>query len=44
LGSLTTDGARCTSEIKTRIAVPKAAFNRKKTLSISTVDSNLRIN
>jgi len=44
LGSLTTDNPRCTSEIKTRIAVAKAAFNRKKALSISTLDLNLRIN
>jgi len=44
LGSLTTDDPRCTSEIKTGIAVAKAAFNKKKTLSISTLDLNLRRN
>ena len=43
LCSLTTDDPRGTSEIKTRIAVAKAAFN-KETLFISTLDLNLRIN
>jgi hypothetical protein len=27
-----TNAARCTSEIKSRIAIAKAAFNKKKTL------------
>jgi hypothetical protein len=32
LGSMITNAARCTREIKSRIAKAKAAFNRKKTL------------
>jgi hypothetical protein len=32
LGSMITNDARCTREIKFRIAMAKAAFNRKKTL------------
>jgi len=39
LGSLTTNDPRCASEIKTRIAVAKAAFS-KKALFISTLDLN----
>ena len=31
LGSMLTDGGRCTGEIKSRIAMAKAAFNKKKT-------------
>ena len=31
LGSVITNDERCTCEIKTRIAMAKAAFNRKKT-------------
>ena len=38
---LTNDG-RCTCEIKSRIAVAKAAFNKKKTLFTSILDLNLR--
>ena len=38
---LTKEG-RCTCEIKSRIAIAKAAFNKKKTLSTSTLDLNLR--
>jgi hypothetical protein len=38
---LTNDG-RCTCEIKSRIAMAKAAFNEKKTLFTSTLDLNLR--
>jgi hypothetical protein len=30
LGSLLTDDGRCTCEIKSRIAMAKAAFNKKK--------------
>jgi hypothetical protein len=33
LGSTITNDARCTSEIQSRIALAKAAFNSKKTLS-----------
>ena len=31
LGSMITNGARCTREIKSRIAIAKATFNSKKT-------------
>jgi hypothetical protein len=31
LGSMITNDARCTREIKSRIAMTKAAFNKKKT-------------
>jgi ribosomal protein L23 len=37
-----TNGARCTREIKSRIATAKAAFKRKKNLYTSQVDLNLR--
>ena len=32
LGSMLTDGGRCTGEIKCRIAMAKAAFNKKRTV------------
>jgi len=32
LGSILTNDGRCTSEIKSRIAMAKAAFSKKKTL------------
>ena len=32
LGSMLTDDGRCTCEIKSRIAMAKAAFNKKKKL------------
>jgi len=38
---LTNDG-RCTCEIKCRIAMAKAAFNKKRTLFTSTLDLKLR--
>jgi hypothetical protein len=38
---LANDG-RCTCEIKSRIIMAKAAFNKKKTLFTSTLDLNLR--
>jgi len=38
---LTNDG-RCKREIKSRIAMAKAAFNKKKTLFTSKLDLNLR--
>jgi hypothetical protein len=38
---LTNDG-RCTCEIKSRIAMVKAAFNKKKTLFTSKSDLKLR--
>ena len=42
LGSLLTDDGRCTCEIKSRIAMAKAAFNKKKNLFTSKLDLNLR--
>ena len=38
---LTEDG-RCTCEIKSRISMAKAAFNKKKNLFTSKLDLNLR--
>ena len=38
LGSMLTNDGRCTSEIKCRIAMAKAAFNKMKTLLTSTVN------
>jgi hypothetical protein len=35
---------RCTCEIKSRIAVAKAAFSKKKNLFTSTLEVNLRKN
>ena len=37
-GNTTTNGARCTREIKSRIAIAKAAFNSKKTFFTSRLD------
>jgi hypothetical protein len=42
LGSMITSDARCTSGIKSRIAIAKAAFNKKKILFTSKLDLNLR--
>ncbi|PNF21801.1 hypothetical protein B7P43_G08461 [Cryptotermes secundus] len=42
LGSLLTDDGRCTSEIKSRIAMAKAAFSKKKNLFTGKLDLNLR--
>jgi hypothetical protein len=43
LGSMLTDDGRCTCEIKSRIAMAKAAFNNKKeNLFTSKLDLNLR--
>ena len=42
LGSMLTDDGRCTCEIKSRIAVAKAAFNKKKNLFTSKLNLNLR--
>jgi hypothetical protein len=39
---MTTNDARCTRGIKSRIANAKAALNNKKTLFTSKMDSNLR--
>jgi len=40
LGSLLTNDGRCTREIKSRIAMAKAAFSKKKTLFTSKIDLN----
>jgi len=42
LGSMITNETRCKYEIKSRIAMAKVAFNKKKTLFTSKLDSNLR--
>jgi len=42
LDSITTNAARCTREIKSRLALAKAAFNKKKTLFTSVLDLSLR--
>jgi len=42
LGSILTNDGRCTCEIKCRIAMAKAAFNKKRALSTSTLDLELR--
>ena len=41
-GSVVTNDARCTQEIKSRIAMAEAAFNKKKTLFTRKIDLNLR--
>jgi hypothetical protein len=41
LGGMITNDVRCTREIKARIAMAKAAFNKKKTLFTSKLDSEL---
>jgi hypothetical protein len=41
LGSIITNDARCAREIKSRIAMAKAAFNKKKTLFTSKLDLTL---
>jgi hypothetical protein len=42
LGSILTNDGRCTYEIKSRIAMAKAAFNKKMVLFTSTLDLKLR--
>ena len=42
LGSMLTNDGRCTCEIKSRIAMAKAAFSKKKNLFTSKLDLNLR--
>jgi hypothetical protein len=42
LGSNLTNDGRCTCEIKCRIAMAEAAFNKKRTLFASTLDLELR--
>jgi hypothetical protein len=39
---MVTNDARCTREIKSRIAMAKAAFNKKNNLFTSKLDLNLR--
>jgi hypothetical protein len=41
-GSMLTNDATCTREIKSRTAMAKAAFNKNKTLFTSKMDLNLR--
>jgi hypothetical protein len=41
LGSILTNDGKCTCEIKCRIAMAKAAFNKKKTLFTSTLGLEL---
>jgi hypothetical protein len=42
LGSMLTNGGRCTCEIKSRIAMAKAAFNKRRALFTSKMDLELR--
>ena len=42
LGSILTNDGRCTCEIKCRIAMAKAAFNKKGTLFTGTLDLELK--
>jgi len=41
-GSILTNDGRCTCEIKSRIAMAKAAFNKKRALFTSILDLKLR--
>jgi hypothetical protein len=41
-GSILTNDGKCTCEIKCRIAMAKAAFNKKRALFTSTLDMELR--
>jgi len=42
MGSILTNDGRCTCEIKCRIAMAKAALNKKRTLFTSILDLELR--
>jgi len=42
LDSVLTNDGRCTCEIKSRIAMTKAAFNKKRALFTNTLDLKLR--
>jgi len=42
VGNISTNDGRCICEIKCRIAMAKAAFNKKRTLFTSTLDLELR--
>ena len=44
MGSMLTNDGRCTCEMKSRIAMAKAAFNKRKTLFTNTLELNLRKN
>jgi hypothetical protein len=44
LGSVVRNNAKCTRKNKSRIAMGKAAFNKKETLFTSNLDLNLRKN
>jgi len=39
---MVTNDARCTCEIKSRVAMVRAAFNKKKTVFTSKVDLHLK--
>ena len=41
-GSILTNDGRCTCEIKCRIAMAKAAFDKKRVLCTTTLDLELR--
>ena len=42
LGSILTNDGRCTCEIKCRVAMAKASFNKKRALFTGTLDLELR--
>jgi len=42
LGSMLTNDGRCACEIKSKIAMEKTAFNKKRALFTSTMDFKLR--
>jgi hypothetical protein len=42
LGSMLTDDGRCICEIKSKITVAKAAFNKEKNIFTNKLDLNLR--
>jgi hypothetical protein len=42
LGSMLTNDGRCTCEMKCRVAMAKAAFNKKRALFTGTLDWELR--
>jgi len=42
LGSILTNDGRCICEIKSRIAMAKAAFNKKRAIFTSTLNLKLR--
>jgi hypothetical protein len=42
MGGMITNDARCTREVKSRVSMGKATFNKKKTLFTSKLDLNLR--